>query len=329
MIKAIGIALALVTAAAPAGTDKPIEIREFPVPWKDTRPRDPDYVSPTAVWFVGQTGHYLAKLDPRTRQFTKIDLEDEPGPHNLIVGDDGIVWYAGNLKGYIGRVDNKTRHIHRILMPDPAATDPHTLTFDAGQKNIWFTVQGGNFVGRLNITSEKIDLIRVPSEHARPYGIVVARDGVPWIVLFGTNKLASVDPETLKLTEHVLPRTDARPRRIGLTSDGRVWYGDYIEGFLGAFDPKDGAIKEWPMPGGDSSQPYAMAVDSRDRVWIVETGPKPNRFVAFDPRTEQFVSSTPVPSGGGAIRHVDYDPKAGRIWFGTDVNTIGYAQVIP
>ena len=33
--------------------------------------------------------------------------------------------------------------------------------------------------------------------------------------------------------------------------------------------------------------------------------------------------------GGGAIRHVDYDSKAGRIWFGTDVNTVGYAQVIP
>jgi len=77
------VVLALVATSALAA-DKPIEIREFPVPWKDTRPRDPDFVSPDAVWFVGQTGHYLATLNPRTRQFTKIDLEDEPGPHNLI-----------------------------------------------------------------------------------------------------------------------------------------------------------------------------------------------------------------------------------------------------
>jgi virginiamycin B lyase len=127
----------------------------------------------------------------------------------------------------------------------------------------------------------------------------------------------------------VLPRADSRPRRIGLTSDGRVWYGDYAQGFLGAFDPKTGTIEEWPLPGGKTSLPYAMAVDSRDRVWAVETGPKPNRFVAFDPKNGQFVNSTPVPSGAGAIRHVDYDPKAGRIWFGTDVNTVGYAQVMP
>lgn len=317
----------IATASALAAADKPIEIREWPVPWKDSRPRDPDFVNPTTVWFVGQTGHYLARLNPKTREFTKIDLEDKPGPHNLIVGNDGIVWYAGNLKGYIGRLDPKTRTIRRIAMPDPAARDPHTLTFDAGQKNIWFTVQGGNFVGRLNVASEKVDLIRVPTEHARPYGIVVARDGRPWIVLFGTNKLATVDPRTLALTEHVLPRAEARPRRLGLTSDGRVWYVDYVKGYLGAFDPANGAVREWRLPGGETSLPYAMAVDSSDRIWAVETGIQPNRFVAFDPRTEKFAKATPVPSGAGAIRHVDYDADAGQIWFGTDVNTIGYAHV--
>lgn len=66
-------------ATSALAADQPIEIREFPVPWKDTRPRDPDFVSPDAVWFVGQTGHYLATLNPKTRQFTKIDLEEGQG----------------------------------------------------------------------------------------------------------------------------------------------------------------------------------------------------------------------------------------------------------
>ncbi len=321
------IVLALVATQALAAADKPIKIHEYPVPWKDTRPRDPDFVSPTAVWFVGQAGHYIATLNPKTRQFTRIELPDGPGPHNLIVGRDGVVWYAGNLKAYIGRVDPKTRKIRQIPMPDPAAEDPHTMVFDVGQENIWFTVQGGNFVGRLNVASEKVDLIPVPTERARPYGIVVAEDGRPWVVLFGTNKLATVDPKTLELTEHALPRAQTRPRRLGLTSDGRVWYVDFAEGYLGAFDPKSKGVKEWRLPGGEDSRPYAMAVDSQDRVWAVETGRQPNVFVAFDPRTEKFVNTTPVPSGAGSIRHVDYDAKAGQIWFGTDVGTIGYAQV--
>ena len=149
-------------------------------------------------------------------------------------------------------------------------------------------MQGGNFVGRLNVASEKVDLIRVPTESARPYGIVVARDGHPWVVLFGTNKLATVDPKTLALTEHALARADARPRRLGLTSDGRVWYVDFAKGHLGAFDPTSKAVKEWRMPGGEDSRPYGMAVDSHDRIWAVEVGSQPNRFVAFDPRTEKF-----------------------------------------
>ena len=323
------IVLALMAAAALADANEPVKIQEWPVPWKDSRPRDPDFVSPTAVWFVGQTGHYVATLNPKTGQFTRIDLTDEPGPHNLIVGREGIVWYAGNLKGYIGRLEPKTRSIRHIAMPDPAAGDPHTLVFDAAQENIWFTVQAGNFVGRLQVASEKVDLIRAPTARARPYGIVVARDGHPWVVLFGTNKLATVDPKTLALTEHALPRAGARPRRLGLTSDGRVWYVDFAEGYLGAFDPTSRAVKEWRLPGGEDSRPYAMAVDSRDRIWTVETGSQPNRFVAFDPRSEQFINVTPVPSGAGAIRHVDYDAAAGQIWFGTDANTIGYAQVNP
>ena len=42
----------------------PIDIKEWPVPWERTRPRDP-YVGPDGkAWFVGQQGHYLAHLIP-------------------------------------------------------------------------------------------------------------------------------------------------------------------------------------------------------------------------------------------------------------------------
>ena len=41
-------------------------------------------------------------------------------------------------------------------------------------------------------------------------------------------------------------------------------------------------------PGGASSRPYAMAADSAGRIWLVETGPQPNRFVGFDPSTGSF-----------------------------------------
>ena len=129
----------------------------------------------------------------------------------------------------------------------------------------------------------------------------------------------------MELTEHELPRGGARPRRLVLTSDGLVWYVDYAEGFLGRFDPRTGEIEEWPMPSGASSRPYAMAVDELDRIWFVETGVGPNRFVGFDPASEEFFAATEIESGGGTVRHMYYDPETRSIWFGTDTNYLGRA----
>ena len=41
-----------------------IEITEWPVPWKNTRPRDPHVDSRGRVWFVGQQGDYIAYFTP-------------------------------------------------------------------------------------------------------------------------------------------------------------------------------------------------------------------------------------------------------------------------
>ena len=320
----VSAALALTIAAPAAG--QTVEIREWPVPWEDTRPRDPDVAPDGRVWFVGQAGHYVARLDPETGEFERYDLEDGAGPHNLIVADDGTVWYAGNRAAHIGRLDPATGEIHKIPMPEAAARDPHTLVFD-GNGDIWFTVQGGNYMGRLDVETEQVRLVKSQSESSRPYGIVVDASGTPWINLFGTNKLATIDPATFTLKEIPLERADARTRRIGLTSDGAVWYVDYARGFLGRYNPQSEAVQEWPMPNGPSARPYAMAVDAQDRIWFVETGVEPNMFVGFDPASEEFFSSTAIPSGGGAVRHMVFHEPTNSIWFGTDAGTIGRAQL--
>ena len=298
------------------------KIDEWKVPWSDTRPRDPYTVDGNTVWFCGQTGHYLARFQRDSGDFKRFALLDQPGPHNLVIDDEGAVWFAGNLRGYIGRLDPASGEIERIAMPDPAAADPHTLTFDE-HGSIWFTVQGGNFIGRLTRANRNVQLVPVATRLARPYGIEIAPDGRAWVVLFGTNRLAMVDPATMQLSEIELPRKEARPRRVGITGDGRIWYGDHAAGMLGVYDPATKLFQEWPLPDGADSRPYAMAVDDRDRIWVVETGVTPNRFVAFDASAGNFVATVPVPSGGGSVRHMQFHAPSRAIWFGADTNTIG------
>jgi len=304
-------------------------IDEWQVPYAESRPRDPFAENESSVWFVGQRTGYLARLDVESGDFTQVELKDGSGPHNLIVGSDGIVWFAGNRNGLIGRYDPDTDEIEEIAMPDAEARDPHTLVFDAGEENIWFTVQGGNRVGRLNLASREVDLVESPTERSRPYGIKMAPDGNVWVVLFGTNKLAHIDAETLALTQIDIPRESARPRRVEITSDGRVWYGDYADGILGAYDPDSESFEEWPMPQGEEARPYGMATDSSDRIWMVATGVQPNVFQGFDTVAEEFIAAAPIPSGGGSVRHMHYHEPSGAIWFGTDSNYVGRAIVEP
>jgi virginiamycin B lyase len=303
-----------------------VEVREWTVPWADSRPRDPYVDSKGRVWFVGQTADYVAMLDPETGQFTKYDLDKGAGPHNLIVDNNGIVWYAGNRAMHIGRLDPATKAIQKIMMPDSGARDPHTLVFDS-KGDIWFTVQGGGYVGKLTVADGSVKLVKIPGSGTRPYGIVVDPQGQPWFNEFGTNKIGTIDPETMELREYDRPAASGRSRRIGVTSDDRIWYVDYARGMLGVLDPTTGSAREWQTPGGSGSRPYAMAVDDKDRLWFVETGVHPNRFIGFDPKTSEFFSITTFGGNRNTVRHMVFHRSTREIWFGTDAGTIGRARV--
>ena len=323
MRKVRGI-LASILFACAAGAQQPVEIKEWPVPWKNTRPRDPAVDKSGRVWFVGQEGDYLGRLDPASGKFERFDLEKGTGPHNCIVGPDGAIWFSGNAAGYIGRFDPATSKITKIATPDPAAHDPHTLV-NAPDGSIWFTVQVGGFVGRLDPKSGAVKLIKVEQVGARPYGIVVEPSGKVWFNEFGRNAIESIDPKTMTIELHRLP-AGTRDRRIAL-GDGAVWYVDYARGMLARLDAKTGAVTEWQTPAGASSLPYAMGADDRGRFWLVETGPQPNRLLGFDPKSAKFFSVTPIPSGGATVRHMVFDAPHRAFWFGTDANTIVRASV--
>jgi virginiamycin B lyase len=300
----------------------PGSISEWQVPWAGTRPRDP-YAAPDGrVWFVGQAGNYLAVLDPRTGAFKRYEIDEGTFPHNCIVGKDGMVWYAGNRNGMIGRLDPTNGSVTRYPMPADDVGDPHTLIFDS-KGDIWFSVQAGNAVGKLETATGTIHVVRMPQRGSRPYGIVVDENDRPWFVEFGANRVGTIDPKTMALREYTIPDPGARPRRLAL-SGGKVFAGDYARGKLVRLDPATGVFTEWANPGGARSAPYAMTVDDRGRIWQAETGPQPNRLVAFDPAVEVFLAPVPVSGSGGiVIRHMTFDPRAQSIWFGTDAGTIG------
>jgi len=206
--------------------------------------------------------------------------------------------------------------------------DPHTMTFDHNG-DAWFTAQGAGYIGKLTTADGKIRLWKM-EENSRPYGILLDSKGRPWFDLFGTNKIGTIDPASGQFRAYTLPNDRTRPRRIAITSDDVIWYGDYTRGYLGRLDPKSGKVDEWALPSGGMSMPYAMTSDDRGRVWLAETGPQPNRLVAFDPSQRKFTETIAIPANGAnTIRHMTFDRATRQIWFGGDANMIGRVQVAP
>lgn len=312
-------------AAFAAVSQLNVSIKEYTVPSPKARPHDPAVAPDGSLWVTEQMANKLGRLDPATGTFKEYPLKTpDSGPHGLVADKDGNIWFAAIFAGYVGKLNPATGDITEYRPSDGTKIDPHTPVFDHNGI-LWFTNQETNYIGRLDPASSEIELRKVPTPHAVPYGIVVTQSGVPFFCEFGTNKLGSIDPKTLTIREYSLPAQDARPRRLALAPDGTIYYSDFARGYLGHFDPVNGKLlKEFPSPGGSDSEPYGIAVTSNGDVWYSESGVKPNTLVRFDPRSESF-STEAIPSGGGVVRNM-VATRNGRLYLAcSGVNKVAIA----
>lgn len=281
-----------------------VSFQEWTAQQLGQRARDPVEAPDGAIWYVGQRGNTIGRIDPRTNQVREWPLPDGALPHSVNVDAQGGVWYMGNGNGTIGKFDPATGSVREYRMPDPNARDPHTAEFDANGL-MWFTLQQSNMIGRFDPRTGEIRLATVERERARPYGVKIAADGTPWVACNGGNCLIRVDPRSMALTEITLPHEDTTVRRLDIASDGRIWFVNSGRGRIGVYDPANGEIREWDSPSGPDSHPYAIAVID-DIVWYNESGVRPDPLVRFDPRSETF-QSWAIPSGdfhAGIVRHM-------------------------
>jgi virginiamycin B lyase len=289
-----------------------VTIREWPVPSRGAHPHDPAVGPDGSLWFTEQMTNKLGRLDPKTGEFKEYSLVEgkNSGPHGLVSDRDGNIWFTANFGGYIGKLDPRTGKITQYSMPSEKADDPHTAVFDANGI-LWFTVQGGNMVGRLDPKTGKIDLKEVPTESALPYGIQINSKGIPIFCELGTNKMASINPQTLAISEYKLPES-VRPRRLAIAADDTVYFTDFKSGHLGTLNTATGAVKLYSSPGGAESNPYGIAITPDGMVWYSESGVQPNTIVQFDPKAQKFARAN-IPSGGGVVRNMVATPD-GRIY---------------
>ncbi|MBV8168399.1 MAG: cytochrome C [Alphaproteobacteria bacterium] len=309
--------------------DGPVQatITEWPVPTPGSRPHDPMAAKDGSIWYTGQLANVIGRVDPQTGKIREYTMKTpHTAPHGLVEDTAGNIWFTGNNAGLMGKLDPKTGAVTEYPLPDPEARDPHSLVFDKSGI-LWFTVQQANLIGRLDPKAKDgaIKLIKSPTPNSRPYGIQVNARGVPILVEFGANKIASVDPQSLKIREWSLPDPAARPRRLAIAPDDTIWYTDFARGFLGQLDPKTGKVREWQSPSGPTSQPYGI-VFTKGALWYSESFAKPNTVVRFDPKTEKF-QTWAIPGGGDIVRNMDVTRDGNPVLANSLTNQVGLVAV--
>ncbi len=271
-----------------------ITFKEWTMPQLGQRSRDPIQAADGSIWYAGQFGNLIGRLDPRTGQAREYPLPENAMPHTVQLDPKGRPWYSGNKNGTVGWIDPATGKATVFKMPDPEAKDPHTIAFDK-RGIVYFTFQASNMVGRLNPDTGEIKLARVAAQRSQPYDIKFDADGMLWVSCNARPCLLKVHPDTLEITEVRLPLPITTVRRLDFAPDGMVWYVNSGGGRIGRLNPKTGEIKEWDSPSGPRSHPYGIAVLD-GAVWYNESGVRPDMLVRFDIATETF-QSWPIKSG--------------------------------
>lgn len=309
-----------------------VKINEWMVPTLGSRPHDPLAASDGSLWWSGMFANKLGRLDPRTGAMQEFELTAaNSAPHGLVEQKGtGHIFFTAINGAYIGNLVPRTGQITQFPIARAGvagARSPHTPIFDQ-QGNLWFTLQSGH-VGRLNPATGEMKIVASPSKDAQggsyPYGIQVNSQGVPWYVDFRGNRIASIDPVSMAITEVTLPNPASRPRRIALTPDDVIWYTDFALGTIGRYDPKTGQHKTWPSPGGRDSEPYGIA-SIGSTIWYSESGVRPNTLVHFDPQTEKFQTWT-IPSGGGVVRNMMRTANNNLVMARSGVNRVALVEI--
>src|SRR6185436_19892937 len=139
-----------------------VTFKEWITPTLGQRSRDPIQLADGTIWWAGQFGSLVGRLNPRTGEMREYKLAPDARPHSIVDDAAGNIWYTGNANGTLGKLNPATGEIAVYKLPDPAARDPHTAVFDASGR-LFFTLQQSNMIGRMTPSTGEIKLITLPT----------------------------------------------------------------------------------------------------------------------------------------------------------------------
>jgi len=145
-----------------------------------------------AVWFCQLGGDRFARLDPKTGQITEIDMKG--GPRRVAASPDGsILWWAMYGSNELVKFDPIAQKVLATYkLPGGSRGGAYAVTVD-GAGYPWVNEIRENTVIRLDPATEKMQVIKLPTQNTGIRKMIVAADGRLWYMGSHTGKIGVIE----------------------------------------------------------------------------------------------------------------------------------------
>ena len=207
------------------------------------------------LWMGMQFQGGIAKFDRKTEKFQTWSLPPElNGDHvqiNQVSADhsnvDGKVWLQDAGTYTLLRLDLKSGKFENFAPYPIPRPNIYDIISDSAN-NGWFTVMGGEEIGRIDATTGKITRYRTPTKGSGPRRGMIDPEGRFW---FGENrgdKIGMFDTRTEQFKEWATPTAGSWPYDVTADKNGEAWSGNEFADIIQRLNPATAEIVEYLLP---------------------------------------------------------------------------------
>jgi len=229
------------------------------------------------LYFVELTGDRMSELNPKTGRIERWKVPTEGGGmHSVWPDSKGNFWYTYfAAAGKIGRFDSKTKTVKEY--PVEKSLSGYGIVTDKKDR-VWAVSLNTPVVLGYDPATDsfKEHKISVPARR-----VTVDSKGTIWVCEYFGNKIASINPDTGKVTEYELPLKYGNPYDLWPDADDNIWVENAVYNSLVKFEPATQKWTYYPFPELRAHTPK-LDRDKEGNFWF--TLGRPSTLASFQPK---------------------------------------------
>jgi len=229
------------------------------------------------LYFVELTGDRMSELDPATGKIERWKVPTEGGGmHSVWPDSKGNFWYTYfAAAGKIARFDSKTKMTKEY--PVEKSLSGYGIIADKKDR-VWAVSLNTPVVLGYDPTTDRFKEYKISVPARR---VTVDQNGMIWVCEYFGNKIASIDPESGKVTEYDLPLKYGNPYDLWPDAEGNIWVENAVYNSLVKFEPGTKKFTYYPFPVVGAHTPK-LDRDKEGTFWF--TLGRPSTLASFKPK---------------------------------------------